>query len=387
MDFLGIIGQAGNLLTGYLLPFLFVLTLVIFIHEMGHFLAGRWCGTDVSVFSIGFGRELFGFTDRKGTRWQLAAIPLGGYVKFAGDANGASMPDDAALKGLTPEERSRTFPGKSLAQRAFIVAAGPIANFILAIAIFGGSAYFLGRQVLTPRVETVVPGGAADKAGFLAGDIVVAIDGKETASFSEMQRAMSTRPEEKINVRVNRDGRIIALVVVPELREMKSALGKQRVGMIGIQASRKPEDLHVKSLGLGEAVLFGATESWFVVERTFDYLGKLIAGRESTDQLSGPLRIAQASGYVATNSGILGLITLAGVLSVSIGLMNLFPVPMLDGGHLMFYAIEAVRGRPLSEKAQEYGFRVGMALVLMLMVFVTFNDIVHISSLFTGAGS
>lgn len=387
MDIFGAIGQAVSLVTGYLLPFLFVLSLVIFIHELGHFLAGRWCGTDVSVFSIGFGPELLGFTDRKGTRWQLAAIPLGGYVKFAGDANGASMPDDAALKSLTDEERSRTFPGKSIAQRAFIVAAGPLANFILAIVIFGGSAYLLGRQVLTPRVEIVVPGGAAEKAGFLAGDVVIAIDGKETASFSDMQRVMSTRPEEKINVMVNRGGKTIALEVVPELREIKSALGKQRVGMIGIQASRNPADLHMRTFGLGEAIVFGAAESWFVVERTFDYLGKLIAGRESTDQLSGPIRIAQASGYVATNSGIMGLITLAGVLSVSIGLMNLFPVPMLDGGHLMFYAIEAVRGRPLSERAQEYGFRVGMALVLMLMVFVTFNDIVHISSLFSGGGS
>lgn len=387
MDIFGIVGQAGGLLFSYLLPFLFVLSLVIFIHELGHFLAGRWCGTDVSVFSIGFGRPLIGFTDKMGTRWQLAAIPLGGYVKFAGDANGASMPDDEALRGLSAEERARTFPGKSLAQRAFIVAAGPLANFILAIAIFGGSAYFLGRHVLTPRVDAVVAGGAADRAGFKAGDIVLAIDGKEIASFTEMQRAMSTRPEERINVRVERGGKTVALEVMPELREIKSALGKQRIGIIGVQASRDPADVHVRNYGLGEAVIFGMTESWFVVERTFDYLGKLIAGRESTDQLSGPIRIAQASGHVATNSGILGLISLAGVLSVSIGLMNLFPIPMLDGGHLMFYAIEAVRGRPLSEKAQEYGFRVGMALVLMLMVFVTFNDIVHISSLFSGAGS
>ncbi len=387
MDVFGLIGNAAGLVTGYLLPFLFVLTLVIFIHELGHFLVGRWCGTDVSVFSIGFGRELIGFNDAKGTRWRIAAIPLGGYVKFAGDANGASMPDKSAFDGMTPEQRARTFPEKSLAQRSAIVAAGPIANFLLAIAIFAGSAYFLGRQVLAPKVDVVVPGGAAEKAGFQPGDTVLTIDGRAVVTFSDMQRAMSTRPEEKLTVVVERGGKEIPLEVVPALRELSSALGKQRIGVIGVQASREPSDIVLQTYGPGEALAFGVRESWFVVERTFDYLGKLISGRESTDQLSGPLRIAQASGHVASNNGLFGLISLAGVLSVSIGLMNLFPIPLLDGGHLMFYAIEAVRGRPLSDRAQEYGFRIGMALVLMLMVFVTFNDIIHISSLFTGAGS
>lgn len=385
MDLSGFFGGAGNLFTGYLIPFLFVLTLVIFIHELGHFLAGRWCNTDVQVFSIGFGKKLFGFTDRKGTLWQVAAIPLGGYVKFAGDINGASMADNEALRGLTPEQRARTFPGKNLAQRAFIVAAGPLANFILAIAIFGCSAYFLGRQVLAPRVEMVIAGGAAERAGFQAGDTVLSIGGKEIISFSDMQRVVSSHPDDKLDVLVDRAGKTVALQVTPDQREMSSALGKQRIGVIGVQASRNPADIRKQSYGPGEALVFGAKESWFVVDRTFDYLGKLFTGRESTDQLSGPLRIAQASGHVNTNSGLIGLITLAGVLSVSIGLMNLFPIPMLDGGHLLFYAIEAVQGRPLSEKAQEYGFRFGMALVLMLMVFVTFNDIVHISSLLFGS--
>lgn len=384
---LDMITNAGHLLTGYLIPFLFVLTLVIFVHELGHFLAGRWCGTDVTVFSIGFGRRLFGFTDAKGTLWQVAVIPLGGYVKFAGDANGASVPDNEALRTLSAEERARTFPGKSLAQRAFIVAAGPIANFLLAITIFAGSAYLLGRQVLLPRVEKVLPGSAAEIAGFRAGDLVISVAGKPIESFSDMQRAVSISPEQKLNVVVERAGREVALDVVPTLREISSTLGKQRIGVIGVQASSRPEDFGVKQFSLPEAAIFGVTESWFVIERTFDYLGKLFTGRESTDQLSGPLRIAQASGEVATASGLVGLIALAGVLSVSIGLMNLFPVPLLDGGHLMFYAIEAMLGRPLSERAQEFGFRVGMALVLMLMVFVTFNDIVHITSLFSGARS
>lgn len=382
MDLAATVWSSGSFLLGYLVPFLFVLTIVVFVHELGHFLVGRWCGVDIKVFSIGFGRELFGFNDRHGTRWRFALIPLGGYVKFSGDADASSSGvDSAALQGMTPEQKARSFPAQSIGERAAIVAAGPIANFLLAIVIFAGTVYAFGRPILAPRIENVVVGSAAERAGLRSGDLVLSIDGNPIKSFGEMQRAVSTRPNETLSVTLDRAGSMLTLPVTPDLVETSSALGKQRIGVMGVQASRRAEDWTTQHFSLPEAIKLGFSETWFVVDRTYDYLSKLVTGRESTDQLSGPIRIAQVSGMVASNGGLLALINLAAILSVSIGLMNLLPVPMLDGGHLLFYAIEAVRGRPLSERAQEIGFRLGLGLVLMLMLFVTWNDLVHVRSL------
>lgn len=381
MEFAATIWNAGSSTLGYVVPFLFVLTIVVFVHELGHFLVGRWCGVDVKVFSIGFGRELFGFNDRHGTRWRFALIPLGGYVKFSGDADASSAPDAAGVAGMTAEERARSFPAQSIAERAAVVAAGPIANFLLAIAIFAATVFFFGKQILIPRIDQVVAGSAAERAGLRSGDLVTAVDGQPIGSFSDMQRVISVRPNEVVSVTIERAGAILTVPVTPALVENSTPLGKQRLGVIGVQASRKAEDWTTKQFGLVESLQNGVHETWYVVERTYDYIGKLISGRESTDQLSGPIRIAQVSGMVASNGGLLALINLAAILSVSIGLMNLLPVPMLDGGHLMFYLIEALRGRPLSERAQEIGFRVGLGLVLMLMLFVTWNDLVHVRSL------
>ncbi len=381
MEIAASLWNGGHFLLGYLLPFLFVLTVVVFVHELGHFLVGRWCGVDVKTFSIGFGRELFGFNDKHGTRWRFALIPLGGYVKFSGDADASSMPDEASVERMTPQERARTFPAQSIGERAAIVAAGPIANFLLAILIFAGTAFFFGKQVLMPRVDAVIEGSAAERGGLKAGDIVIAIDGQPVDSFADMQRIVSTRPEETLAITVDRSGSPVTVSVVPALSEMKTPVGTQRIGVIGVKASPKPEDWRLQRFGLAESMRMGVTETWFVVARTYDYVGKLLRGRESADQLSGPIRIAQVSGIVASSGGLLGLINLAAILSVSIGLMNLFPVPMLDGGHLMFYLYEAVRGRPLSPRAQEIGFRLGLGLVLMLMLFVTWNDIVHVRGL------
>lgn len=382
MDFVATLWNAGSFLLGYLVPFLFVLTIVVFVHELGHFLVARWCGVDVKVFSIGFGRELFGFDDKHGTRWRFALIPLGGYVKFSGDTDAASAgPGSPEMQAMTPQQRERTFPAQSLGERSAIVAAGPIANFLLAILIFGATAYVFGKPVLAPRVDQVVAGSAAERGGLKPGDLVVSIDGRPIGSFADMQRVISTRPNEILSVVVERVGALVTLPVTPALVEQASPVGKQRIGVLGVQASRQASDWTTRQFGLAESAKLGVTETWFVVERTYDYLAKLVTGRESVDQLSGPIRIAQVSGLVAHNSGLLGLINLAAILSVSIGLMNLFPVPMLDGGHLMFYAIEALRGRPLSDRAQEIGFRLGLGLVLMLMLFVTFNDVLHVRSL------
>ena len=387
MELFGVVGGAAGSLLGYLIPFLIVLTVVVFIHELGHFLVGRWCGVGVNAFSIGFGPELVGFTDGHGTRWKLSAIPLGGYVKFAGDVNGASVPDAASLSQMSPAERAVSFHHKTVLQRAAVVAAGPIANFLLAIAIFAGITYVNGRQILAPRVDVVQAGSAAERAGFKPGDLVLAINGRSISSFTDMQRIVSASADDELSIAIDRDGREMTLTAVPDLKETETPFGKQRIGLLGLQASRGPDDLKLVKYGLLDSIRLGAMETWYVVERTFTYIGRLVVGRESADQLSGPIRIAQVSGQVATLGGTAGLVSLVAVLSVSIGLINLFPIPLLDGGHLLFYGIEALRGRPLSDRAQEIGFRIGLAIVVMLMLFATWNDIVHLGASFAARGT
>ncbi|MBN8958299.1 MAG: RIP metalloprotease RseP [Rhizobiales bacterium] len=370
----------GYGLFSYLIPFLFVLTIVVFFHELGHFLVARWCGIRILTFSIGFGPEICGFNDRHGTRWKLAAIPLGGYVKFFGDENAASVPDTGAIATMDPKERAVSFFGKSLGQRAAVVAAGPIANFILAIVIFAGIFSIYGKQIAAPRVDAVQPGSAAATAGFKPGDLVVSIDGTAIDSFNDMQRIISTSAGEKLRIVVERGGVSETLTAIPDLRELKDNFGNvHRLGVLGISRSTAPGDVKVRSVNPIAAIGMGMQETWFVIDRTLSYLGGIVTGRESADQLGGPIRIAQVSGQVAT-AGFVALMHLAAVLSVSIGMLNLFPIPLLDGGHLLFYGIEAVRGRPLSDRAQEIGFRVGLAIVLMLMIFATFNDILHLAT-------
>ena len=378
MDLLSDVSAWGGWLFGYLVPFLFVLTIVVFFHELGHFLVARWCGVRVLVFSIGFGPELFGFNDRHGTRWKLAAIPLGGYVKFFGDENAASVPDHDAAAAMTATEREVSFFYKPVWQRAAIVAAGPIANFLLAILIFAAVFTFHGKQMTSARVDSIQPSSAAVEAGFQPGDLIVSIDGRTIESFSDMQRIVSSRAGQKLEFVVERGGVRQTLQAVPALKEVKDNFGNvHRIGVLGISRSMAPGDIKVQKVNPLSAVVLGAEETWFVIERTLSYIGGVVAGRESADQLGGPIRIAQVSGQVAT-AGFVALMHLAAVLSVSIGLLNLFPIPLLDGGHLLFYAIETLRGRPLSERAQEMGFRIGLAIVLMLMVFATYNDIAGI---------
>jgi regulator of sigma E protease len=377
-DFLGNFSFWGGGFTGAVLPFLFVLTVVVFFHELGHFLVARWCGVRVLVFSVGFGPEIFGFNDRHGTRWKLAAIPLGGYVKFFGDENAASVPDQATNAAMTESEKRESFHHQKVGNRAAIVVAGPVANFILAIVIFTAVFMFYGKQSTTARVDSIQPGSAAATAGFKPGDLVVDIDGRKIANFSDMQRIVGVNAGQTLQVTVERAGSRVVLKATPALREIKDNFGNtHRLGVLGISRSNAPDEIRTEKVGPIDAVVLGVDKTWFVVEQTMSYLGRMIAGRESADQLGGPIRIAQVSGQVAT-LGFGPILDLAAVLSVSIGLLNLFPIPLLDGGHLLFYLIEAVRGRPLSEKAQEVGFRIGLAFVLMLMVFATFNDIIHL---------
>lgn len=381
MELLTKLGGYGDSVLSYILPFLFVLTLVVFFHELGHFIVARWCKVDVRVFSIGFGREIFGFDDKKGTRWRLSWIPLGGYVKFAGDENAASAPDAQAIKNMTEEERRGNFHAKTLAQRAAVVVAGPVANFILAIAIFAFIFTFIGQRHTLPFVDAVSENSAASQAGFKQGDLVLSINGEPIESFAEMQRIVSISADQELTIFVKRKGAEMALKATPRKKETTDVFGNtMRRGLLGIRRSASPDDWVLKKYDPLTSVWMGTKETYFVISRTLSYLYDVISGREKADQLGGPIRIAQVSGQVAT-AGFFALLNLGAILSVSIGLINLFPVPMLDGGHLLFYGIEAIRGRPLSEKSQEIGFRIGLALVLMLMIFATWNDLIHLSSL------
>jgi regulator of sigma E protease len=369
------IGALGHGVVGYLVPFLFVLTIVVFFHELGHFLIARLCGVKVLTFSVGFGPELFGFNDRYNTRWKVSAIPLGGYVKFFGDDNAASVPDTEAVAQMSETEKNVSFFHQPVAARAAIVAAGPIANFILAIVIFAGVFMIYGKPSSVARVDSVQENSAAAAAGLRGGDTILSIDGTVIDSFNDMQRIVSTSAGRALAIVVDRGGVKVPISATPQLREVKDGFGNvHRIGVLGVSRAMTPDESTTQSVNPFKAVWLGVQETWFVVDRTISYLGGVIAGRESADQLGGPIRIAQVSGQVAT-AGITALIHLAAVLSVSIGLLNLFPVPLLDGGHLLFYGIEAIRGRPLSERAQEFGFRVGLALVAMLMIFATYNDI------------
>ena len=385
-DFMSGISAIGGGVLGYILPFLFVLTIVVFFHELGHFLVARLCGVKVLTFSIGFGPELVGFNDRHGTRWKISAIPLGGYVKFFGDENAASVPDQAAIAEMTEEERRVSFVHQPVGKRAAVVVAGPLANFVLAIAIFAGLFMVYGKQSTLARVDRHhAPAVPLPAAGFQPGDITWPIDGHLVDSFAEMQRIVSTSAGDTLSVVVKRGDGELTLKAVPALKEVKDNFGNvHRIGVLGISRSLAPDDVKFEPVNPLTAIGLGAKETWFVIDRTMSYLGGVIAGREAADQLGGPIRIAQVSGQVAT-AGFSALMHLAAVLSVSIGLLNLFPVPLLDGGHLLFYGIEAARGRPLSERAQEFGFRIGLAIVVMLMIFATFNDIVHIASQWTAS--
>lgn len=361
--------------SGYIIPFLFVLSIVVFFHELGHFLVARYYNVKVLVFSVGFGRELVGWTDKLGTRWKISLIPLGGYVKFAGDESVASVPDHDAIDGMTEHEREGAFHLKPVGARAAIVAAGPIANFLLAIVIFAVLFSAVGRSITQPRVDGVTAESAAEAAGFLPGDLVLEIDGTSIESFSDMQRIVSVSADRELAILVERDSQTLILNATPQIREITDRFGgTQRIGMLGISRSAQPDDVVVKRYDVFTATGMATGEVYFIIERTLVYIWGLIAGRESADQLGGPIRIAQVSGEVAT-IGFGALMQLAAVLSVSIGLLNLFPIPLLDGGHLVYYAIEAVRGRPLSERTQAIGFRIGLAIVVMLMVFATWNDL------------
>lgn len=370
----------------FLFAALFVLTVVVFFHELGHFLVARWCGVAVKVFSIGFGREIVGWHDRHGTRWRVAWIPLGGYVKFMDDENAASVPSRDALEKMSESERASSFHTKPLWQRAAVVVAGPVANFLLAIVVFTAMYIIFGQRITAATVDEIVAGSPAAKAGFEVGDVIKKIDGEAVASFNDVQRIVATRLDRDLSVVVDRKGRAATLTVRPELSEEKDAYGGvTRRTLIGIKRSATPQMIEVNRVGPLAALQLGIADTAFIVKGTFSYIGDVIARRQKADQVGGIIRMAEFSGQAA-KVGLDALVQLMAVISVSVGLINLFPIPLLDGGHLLFYAVEAVLGRPLGEKTQEIGFRIGLAVVLMLMAFATLNDLPILRKWFSWLG-
>jgi len=358
--------------------FLVVLSIVVFIHELGHFLVARWCRVKVSEFSIGFGREIAGFNDRYGTRWRINWLPLGGYVKFFDDLDGASIPDAKALERMTPEEREGSFHAKPLWQKAAVIVAGPMANFLLAIAVLAGIFMTVGIAITLPKVDEVVAGGAADRAGLRSGDLITAIDGVKIETFTDLQRIVSGSPDIPLKVDVSRGGQTFTVTVTPQRTETPDGFGgKMRVGMLGVKRNTSAVEWSYKKFGPIDAVGEAVNECIFFVSRNLSYLRDVIFGKEKVDQLRGPIGIAEVVGKT-TEHGLLPIIHLLAILSLSIGLFNLFPIPPLDGGHLMFYAYEAIRGRPMNNAAQGVGFRIGLVMILMLAVVATWNDALRI---------
>jgi regulator of sigma E protease len=364
-----------SLLVGTIVPFLFVLTVVVFAHEMGHYLVGRWCGIGVKAFSIGFGPEIFGFNDRNGTRWKLSAIPLGGYVKFVGDMNVTSTPDAEVTERLTPAEREVAFHTQPVWKRAATVVAGPLFNFLLTIAVLATFFAAYGRVVSEPTVAQVQPGSPAEIAGFQPGDRFASVDGNPVRTFADVQYYVSGRAGDPLDFVLLRGGKEIELTATPEVTEQKDAAGNTfRIGVIGVVNDKELGQPRVIEYSAPGAVVEAVSETGRIVVRTGQFLKRFAVGREDKCQLGGPIKIADMAGRAA-KLGFERLVELIALLSVGIGFLNLLPIPPLDGGHLAFYGIEAVIRRPVSERMMEAVYRTGMILVLAFMGFVFWNDL------------
>ncbi|MDA7830465.1 RIP metalloprotease RseP [Candidatus Pelagibacter sp.] len=360
----------------YILPFIALIVVVVFIHEYGHYYFAKRFGVGVTDFSIGFGKEMFGWNDKSGTRWKVCVIPLGGYVKFFGDRNVYSQADnDKIIKAYSKEDQDKLFVLKPLYQRALIVFGGPLANFLLAILIFFSVYTFAGKDFTPAVINEVQKDSPAMMAGLKDNDIVVSIDGNKVKSIMEVSKYIMMSTDEFINFTVNRYDQDLTFKVKPNIVDGEDNLGnKINKRMVGIKLGAYNNKVNHVKLGPVKALFYAVNEVYYVSTSSLKYIGSMIVGNADTSQLGGPIRIAKISGQVA-EFGILPFISLMAYISISLGLINLFPIPMLDGGHLMFYGIEKVLGRPLSQKTQEGFFRIGMFLLLSLMFFTTFNDL------------
>ncbi len=359
----------------YVLPFIVILSAIVFFHELGHYLVGRWCGVRIDAFSIGFGPELFARVDSHGTRWRVGALPLGGYVKFHGDANAASV--NVGSLDISVDQ-PRTLAAQPVANRAAIVLAGPVANFILAFVIFTFFFMAFGRVEHVARIGRVEANSPAAAAGFLPGDLVKSVDGDPIVSFEGLQEATLMSTGLPMTFVVERDGKEVPLTATPRISVVdQGVFGKRRMGHLGLASSNSPSDVTVERCSAPVCAGWGASQVWFIVKATSAYIGGIFAGRELTDQVSGLIGAAQMAGEMAKIS-LWELFSLAAWFSVSVGFMNLLPIPLLDGGHLVFYAFEAALGRPLSQRMQELGLKIGIVLVATLLVFTTSHDILRL---------
>jgi regulator of sigma E protease len=367
MNFLSILQLPIIVFVFYIVPYLLALIVIVFVHEFGHFYVGRLCGVQVKAFSIGFGKEIFGFNDRHGTRWKFCWIPLGGYVRFEGDANVSSKPDQSE------ESSPRSLQAATVWRRMAIVAAGPAANFILTIVILTLAYAWLGTQFNEPRVDGLLDGGPAKTAGLQTGDYVRKLDGQNISSFSDIPEAMVLRDASPITLQIERNGLLSEIQVTPQIKNVPDGFGGTlHQSLLGIthESSKDPEVRH----SLPTAFVIANQKTWFLCKTTLRFLGKVIMGTESSRQLHGPAGAAKVAGE-AMSQGAWSFIFFIALISASIGLINLFPIPMLDGGHLVFYAIEALFGKPVSPEAQEWSYRIGLSAILMFMIFVTLNDL------------
>ena len=355
----------------YVIGFLLVIGPLIFIHELGHYFVARWFGVKAEVFSIGFGREIGGWTDRRGTRWKLCWLPVGGYVRFAGDMSPASEPSREWL-ALPAEERAQTFQAKPLWQRFLIVLAGPMTNIVFAVLIFSGFVIAYGAPQTPPIVDLVQPGSAAEAAGIRPGDRILSVDGTEVKVFEDIAPLVILHPNEPLLVRFERDGRLQEMSITPKPTTEKDKFGNEfRKGMLGIGPGARTEFAPVPLL---RVVPVAVGQTWRIITLSLEGVGQILTGRRSLEELGGPLKIAKFSGE-QTSMGPLAYISFVALISINLGFINLLPIPLLDGGHLLFYMIEGIRRKPIRPEAQEWAFRTGLAALLALMIFVTLNDL------------
>jgi regulator of sigma E protease len=351
--------------------FIFIISIIVFIHEFGHFYVARLCGVKIDEFALGFGKELFGFNDKKGTRWKFCLIPLGGYVKMYGDKNAASMPNLEQANNMPQEEKEKSFIFKNVYQRIAIVSAGPIANFLLAITIFTFLFQVNGLTTVLPIVDMVSENSAAFEAGLQKGDRILAVDAKEITDFEEIRGIVSQSAEKALQLKVSRQGEIINIAITPKAQVTKDLFGDEiKVGMIGVSSS----SISSQELTLGQSFIHANKETYNISIAIFKAIGELVTGRRSVEELGGPIKIAQYTGKTV-DMGAMAVLWFMAMISVNLGVMNLLPVPVLDGGHLFYYLIELIFRKPLPQKAQQIGFHLGFSLVMALMLFTTFNDV------------
>ncbi len=354
-----------------ILGFVLLLGPLVVIHELGHYLVGRWCGVKAEAFSVGFGKEIWGRTDKRGTRWKLSAIPLGGYVQFAGDMDPTSRPDDAKFDGLSAEEKAQTFNAQPLWRRAAIVAAGPLTNLLFALVIFAAFNLSFGKMVAPPVIEAFTPDSPAAAAGLLKGDRVLVVDGQDIDDFEALRRHVWPYPGGTFNLVVQRGTQQLPVTVKAATKVLKDEFGNEsRVGLIGIMAARPV----ITPVGPVEAVGLAGKQTWGIMEMLVVGVKQIITGERSVKELGGPIKTAKYSGE-QLSLGWLAFVSFAAFISINLAFINLLPIPALDGGHLAFYAAEAIRRRPLGVRSQDWAYRTGLAFVLALMLFVTLNDL------------